>query len=187
MRERRPPGFTLLEVVVVLALVAVLAAALVTTLARRPSDAQGAALARTFDVLVEGILDYRTDVRRYPPELRHLATPPPDGTTDLCGRTLPAQFRSSWQGPYVGRVLPAAGFPVGDARVENDLETEPASITPDSPGLLIIVTRDVDRDVAIDLEHDYDTTEDLTDGTIRWTATGAGQGTLEYALPITGC
>lgn len=183
----RRTGFTLIEVVVVLAIIAILGAVLVASLARRPADAQAAAIARTLDALGEGVLEYRTDVRRYPSGLRHLSTPPPNGTTDLCGRPLPAPFRASWRGPYVGRVIPAAGFPVGDARVDEAVETEPATFTPGTSGLLVFTVVDVDSVVAIDLEHDYDATEDLGAGTVRWTATGAGQGTLRYALPVTGC
>lgn len=180
-------GFTLLEVVVAVMILTVMAAAVAAAVARRPRQAEASSLAQTLNAVSDAILHFRTDVRRYPTELRYLTTPPPGTAVDLCGRALPASFSSAWQGPYLDRAVSAAGLVVVDATMLNVPEKEPATFTTSTAGSLLIVVEGVDSAAADQLDRAFEGSPDLTSGTIRWTAASGGVGTLRYALPVRGC
>ncbi|MEK6236699.1 MAG: type II secretion system major pseudopilin GspG [Planctomycetales bacterium] len=88
-RDRLRAGFTLMEVMLVLVILAILAAAVVTNYDR----IFGSALKRTAKIKVESIASaimlYKFDVLDYPPNLEALITAPPEVD--------PAH----WEGPYL--------------------------------------------------------------------------------------
>jgi prepilin-type N-terminal cleavage/methylation domain-containing protein len=183
----RRRAFTLFEVVVALTIVAMIAAVIVAAIGGRIQDSRSAALAQTLTTLSEGVMGYRTDVRRYPKNLRYLSTAP-SGVTDLCNQTVPASFLSSWRGPYVKTNFLATGLVLQEMTVNDALELDPVGpYTATTNGALVIVTQDVDLAVAQQLETTFDGNNDLAAGTIRFTLVAAGKGTLRYAMPVRGC
>lgn len=187
-RARCRRGFTLIEVLVVIGILAILAVIVIAPLTRRQRDAEASALAKTLDGIAEAVLEYRTDVRRYPTGLTLLTTAPTVSDVDLCGRSIPASFRANWRGPYLERDVPSTGLRVGDARVMAALEKEPATFASGTAGNLLIVVEDVDSTAAVLMEQSMETgASDLAAGTIRWTAAGGAMGTLRFAFPIKGC
>lgn len=181
-------GFTLIEVLVVIGILAILAAIILVPMQRRQREAEATALARTLDAVAEAVMEYRTDVRRYPPTLTLLTTAPTVANTDLCGRTLPASFVANWRGPYLERSVTATGLRVGDATALDALEKEPATFTTSTVGNLLIVVQDVDSAAAVRMEETLESgATDLGAGTVRWTAGAGAMGTLRFAIPIKGC
>ena len=187
MLTRRAHGFTLLEVVIALAIVALVGAVVVASLAGRVRDSRSAAVAQTMATLSDGILQYRADVRRYPKNLTLLATAPV-GVTDLCNQAVPTTFLSAWRGPYVKGVILATGIKIQEITVNDALELSPVGpYTATTNGALVIVAQDVDSTIARELETRFDGNADYTAGTIRFVHVASGQGTLRFATPVRGC
>jgi prepilin-type N-terminal cleavage/methylation domain-containing protein len=100
----RRPAFTLAEVLVAVALIAVLAAVLVPTVRGKLQDSYENAIISEFDNLASAITAYRQDVGKYPPhidELVLLRTSTP--STDRCGNALTTTAKANWRGPYITR------------------------------------------------------------------------------------
>lgn len=189
-RSSHPPtrAFTLLEVVIGLAIIAFLGAVILSAVGGRVREGRSASLAQTLTTLRDGIVQYRADVRRYPKNLRYLTTSPTAGVTDLCNQTVPASFRSLWRGPYSNAVILTTGLAVEEMVVSDAVELDPAGpYTVSSTGSIVIVTTDVDSTVARELETRYDGTADWVNGTIRFTHIANGKGTLRFAVPVKGC
>lgn len=182
------PGFTAIEVLVVLAVLAILAAVVHRQVGRSMDSGRSAALAQSLDGLRQAIYQYRTDVRRYPRELVFLSAQPASAT-DLCGRNVPAGFLEQWRGPYTAQPIGATGIQVGDARIQNALEPDPATLAIEQTGTLSIVVTDVDVQVAEALDRAYDGDGSLTTGVVRWSegVVGSGRGTLRFSLAVRGC
>ncbi|MGQ0815660.1 MAG: prepilin-type N-terminal cleavage/methylation domain-containing protein [Gemmatimonadota bacterium] len=182
------PGFTMVEILTVIAVLAILSAVIVTQVVPRVTESKGAAVARTLDAFRDAAIEYRADVRRYPTHLRHLTTAPVTGTRDLCNQTIPAQFLAAWRGPYLKAAVSSAGLPIAEATVRDSLELDPAGpYTSTSTGAMVVVTQNVDSVVAVQLESAFDGNSNLTSGTIRFTPGAARTGTLKFAIPVRGC
>lgn len=182
---RKARGFTVVEILVGLAIVGIMAGILVPALLGRVRDSRRSALSQTLFALSQGIAEYRKAVTRYPSHLTLLTTQPELGvSTDACGNLLNAASINNWRGPYVSREILPAGIPLGDGLIENALTRETVGT---STYLLMNVTS-VDRQIATDLEADLDgTPEDSTGGTVRFAATTPALVTLSYSIPIAGC
>lgn len=185
---RRHEGFTAIEVVVAVILVAVLAALLIPAVAARVRQGQTSAVAQSLDALSHAITSYRIDVRRYPTRLSHLTSEPPAGDTyDPCGRAVPTAFLANWRGPYLPTNITPGGLRVGDALVQDTLETDPTVFTITSVGYLLIEVDAVDEESATSLDDAFDGGDGFNDGGVTWTATSGGQGTLKFGVRIRGC
>ena len=118
------PGFTTVEVLVALAIVAVLSAIVIPEIVGRIRESRQSALSQTFFGLSQGIAEYRKAVTRYPYQLILLTQAPVllDPTAkDACGNNLNASHINNWRGPYVSRQLLSTGIAMGDAQIENQL------------------------------------------------------------------
>lgn len=175
-------GFTLVEIVVSIALVALLAAAITMQMVRRTVDGEAAALSRNIDSLSRGVVAFRNDVRRYPGRLSYLPTAPAVGSKDSCGSNIPARFLAYWRGPYVERVISTDGISSGSSTIQDSLHRVVVSDT-----VLRIVVEGVDEGVADLVERNFDTVVDPAAGTIRWTLDADARGTLTYSFPVRGC
>jgi prepilin-type N-terminal cleavage/methylation domain-containing protein len=185
---RSRSGFTMVEIVTVLAIMALLAAVVVPQILQRIGEGKGAALARTLSAVSDAAIEYRADVRRYPTHLRFLSTAPTAGTKDLCNQTVPTTFLAAWGGPYVKTPFTTSGVPVGDATVRDSLELDPVGpYTTSTNGSLVVVALNVDSTVAVQLEKAFDGNSTFGSGTIRFTPGLAKTGTLKFAIPVRGC
>lgn len=187
----RRGGFTAIELLVVLAVLAILAAVVVRNVGSTTESGRTAGLAQSLDALRQSVYAYRADVRRYPTHLRYL-TSKPGSADDLCNRTVPPPFLDEWRGPYTGQTITTDGIPIGDARILDALDF-PAGHTIETPATLYIEVVDVDSTIAARLERAYDgETLSYTDGVILWDDAGNGSsgdriGTLSFGIPISGC
>ncbi len=187
MKTKRA-GFTMAEIVTVLAIVAVLAAVIIPQALRKISDAHSAALATDMDALAKAIEAYRGNMGRYPSSLTQLATAPVSGATDACGSAIPSQLLTQWRGPYINRTITSSGLPAGDTNIKATLARDPATIAGGNFGVLYIETENVDQGVANVVERAYDGgTPDLVTGNVRWNLVANGRGTLKFGVPIKGC
>lgn len=194
MTPPRRRGFTVLEVIIAILLIAIMSAAVIPALMGRIRDAQTSALSQTLFSLSLAIFEYRKAVTVYPPQLVHLATKPASTVTDACGVTaIGVPNSNNWRGPYVSRELVTGGIGIGDAQINNQLRREPGP-----PVVLYMDVAAVDNTTTIDIETSYDgpiTGASPTTGTIRYTTGTVGSlpaappqtYNLSYGIPITGC
>jgi prepilin-type N-terminal cleavage/methylation domain-containing protein len=113
-RSRRG-GFTLPEVLVTVAIVAVLAAMVVPAVTQQISKGDQGQLSGALTSVQTGITSYVSDVRRFPGALSQLVTAPAANDTALApaGRLNAAQA-ALWRGPYLQTTLAEGdSMPVG--------------------------------------------------------------------------
>lgn len=178
-------GFTLVELTIAVALVAMLAGVLYVQVVGRSTDGQAAALLRNIDSIEDAIAAFRNDVRRYPAQLVHLTVQPPSGALDSCGAVIPTRFRQQWSGPYLNRQVTTAGISSGTSTTGNGLERD--EVLGDTA--IVVVTQGVDLAVADRIEEVIDVSGGFTAGTVRWQAdvATANRGVLRYRVPVRGC
>lgn len=181
-RVRR--GVTLVEILIVMAILATLAAVLYPSVAGQLRKGQATALANQLDNLRVAISNYRANVVRYPSLLTQLTVQPAAGALDACGVAIPATNRAWWRGPYLAQNI-LGNFPVGDGTVQNAL-VRVVTVTPVANLQIDVV--DVDSTSAADIERQYDGTPlNYATGSILWVSTGPAVGDLTYQIPIRGC
>ena len=105
----RRNGFTLVEVLVILAILAALAAILVPTVANQVRKADVGRVVGDLDNLRTGVEAFLVNVHRYPGDAHDLGTPISGTDTDINGATYPVGLISRWEGPYVDRVVSDGG------------------------------------------------------------------------------
>ena len=179
-------GFTLVEILVAMAIAAILAGIMFPSLINQIRSGEASSIASTADGIRDAILQYRADVRRYPTHLRYL-TAPPSSANDLCGRNVPSDYLGRWKGPYLDREVTTLGVRAGDAIVLDSLGRSPSTFATNTTGELQIRIQDVDSSTARQIEDGHDTSSDFSIGTIRWTEVSGGVGILSMVIPVRGC
>jgi type II secretory pathway pseudopilin PulG len=175
-----------MELLVALAIIALLAAMLYPTVGAQFRKGESTALANQLDNLRQSIANYRTNVQKFPSQLTQLTTQPVVGTDrDICGTLLPAANVALWRGPYLTQVIQATGVPTGDATIRNALGYVGGGLG--QPGTLRILVDNVENSAANDLEAQFDGNANLTTGTILWTVVSGTLGTLTFQIPIRSC
>lgn len=186
------------EILVALAILAILTAAIVPMLMSKVEDARRAALSQSLLAISQAVAEYRKAVTRYPPTLAVLTVAPIATNGDACSaaNSLPAINIANWRGPYLSREMVATGLKMADGTVQNALRR----IVSGPSTYLLIDVAGVETDVAIAMEAEYDgnVVNPATTGTIRYTtdalpstpivpAAPPGTVNLSYAIPISGC
>lgn len=113
-RSRRA-GFTLPEVLVTVAIVAILAAVVVPTVTNQISKGDDANLTSNVASLRTGITAFVSDVRKFPGRLQHLLTQPVATDDDITGGDYGTLAVSRWRGPYQTGSLQAAAATAVDS------------------------------------------------------------------------
>ena len=186
MRSAR--GFTLGEVLVAMAIVAVLSAMTIPMVFSRIAAAQAKAFADTFASLSQSIAQFRAATGTYPKVLSQLATAPLGTDNNLCNGTFSGK-EATWRGPYTSRAVTTNGILVGEYTIQNQMHR----VTSTTPNTMQIDVGSVATSIVDDLEEQIDAgTADGTTGTIQYTtapvgtlgAAAAGTYNLSYAIPI---
>jgi len=99
----RRSGFTLAEVLVTLAIIAVMVAVLLPALNSQLSKGDTGRLASDFVNIRTGAQAFISDVHRYPRTMGQLTTAITTSATDINAVTIPAGLVTKWKGPYIGR------------------------------------------------------------------------------------
>lgn len=190
-------GFTLIEILVALAIMAALTAILYPAVSGKVRDARTSAIAQSLQGYAQAISEFKKATTRYPGSL-NLLTIAPVGSTDkdICGNVLSTTPASLWRGPYMTRVMPPGGMPMGDAVILPALRRA----TSGTEIYLMVDLTGVESSTTGDLEAQFDAgTQNFLTGTIRAT-TGAVSGSspaigaavpstynVSYAIPINSC
>lgn len=188
----------MVEVLVSLAIIAIMAATIVPGIVGKMRDARRSALSQTLLAISQGVGEYRKAVTRYPPNLTVLTVAPVAGvTTDACGGAnyLSVGNANNWRGPYLSREMLATGLRMADGVIQNPLRR----VASGTAAYLLIDVSGIETIVATDLEDEFDgSPANATLGTIRYTtlalpapstvgAATAGTVNLSYSIPIAGC
>jgi len=191
-------AFTVVEVLIALAIIALLAALIIPTAKSQLDKSQVSAVAANLQAVREGILAYRENVGYYPTQLAQLATKPGSGgvtSNNSCGAVTPAANIAKWRGPYIAQAITTSGFPSGDVTIQNDLVRTPANTSGAPEGTLAVSVTDVvnsaTESLAKDVEKAFDgwtaDTLTLSSGAIRWTVVSGVMGTMTFHLSIRNC
>lgn len=108
-------GFTLPEVLVTVAIVAILAAVVVPTVTNQIGKGDDSNLTSNVASLRTGITAFVSDVRKFPSRLQHLITLPVATDDDITGGDYGALSVGRWRGPYQTGSLLAAGANATDS------------------------------------------------------------------------
>jgi prepilin-type N-terminal cleavage/methylation domain-containing protein len=182
LRTRR--GFTLAEILVALALMALLAAVLLPTVAGQVLKGDAGRVVQDLEAVRAGSERFLTDVRRYPGRYSDLSSAITVANTDVLGNAYTNGQVTKWAGPYVTKDTITASVETGfGGRITNVLDT--VTNTNAIPYLTFVVTGitgpDADR---IDEQIDGPSANPRTTGLLRWVSAG-GVDSLKYlAMPI---
>ncbi len=190
--KTRFAGFSMVEVLVALAIIAVLAAVMIPALNSKLRDSRQSAIAQTLNGIALGMAEYKKAMGRYPGQLNLLADNPVASSRDVCGALTAASSTALWRGPYISRDFSTNGMPMGDGRILSPVRRSPVTVS--SSGTIAFVLIDVtgvETDIATDLENLFDGVTDVAAGTIRYTsstipAQGTGNPTPAIAASTPG-
>lgn len=179
------------EVLIVVAILAVIAAVTIPTIMDQMRVGYANAVAGELNTLSQAIIDYRSNVGRYPAQLAYLTFLPSSGVNDPCGVAYVAANYSGWHGPYVNRNITGYYVIANDDSVANTIVRSPAAQNNAVTNYLQINIAYVDTLTALALDQQIDGVVNFAAGSILWTKTsGSGlysKGTLTYQMPIHGC
>jgi prepilin-type N-terminal cleavage/methylation domain-containing protein len=193
-RSRLRAGFTVLELLVTLGIMAIISVAVVLTVKPRLDKTQADTLDDSWRAVETAIKSYRQHVGKYPSDVRQLiykpgsVGPPAVPSTTSCGSALSPAQSNRWRGPYLAASGAATSLMVAGGDVPNALIREPASST--LVGRLLVNVNEVDQTAASLLEGRLDPAPpDLASGRVRWSPVplGSDRGTLSFAMVIGSC
>lgn len=101
-------GFTLVEVLVILAIIAVLAGVLVPVVTNQIRKAETGRVTSDLNGIRTGVEAFISDVKRYPNEIADLSSALDGTDEDINGDTYPTGLQNNWDGPYIDRVMVSA-------------------------------------------------------------------------------
>jgi prepilin-type N-terminal cleavage/methylation domain-containing protein len=184
-RPRDPahrPGYSLIEVLVTISLFTVIAVILLPVLFTSSTGERLDKADEDLKEITDALAAFYADVGRWPGAMTQLVSPIAGGDQDICGNTYGGR-RTRWAGPYLQKVLPAGGLPVG---VGTALDTFEHGVGPTIDYLRIVVT-DVAGSDALALDHSIDGSDGAASGTVQWAGVTSGVVTLYWTVPITRC
>ena len=106
-KRHRPEGFTLIEILVVVMILAVLAATIIPQFASTTQSAKAKAARHDIATLESSVERFFLDMDRYPTaeeQLRALTSPPADGGKNWHGPYIKELMPDPWGNPYVYRI-----------------------------------------------------------------------------------
>lgn len=188
-------AFTIAEILVALAIIAILAAVLIPGLSPKIGSAQASNLIQDVRSISNGLQQFRENVGWYPSTIASLSTF--SSGNDLCGASIPATNVNQWRGPYIAMTPLAAGIPSGDAMIGLALTRTPTTTSSSTvmAGTMSFDVTAVDSIVVSEVETAFDgssaSVTKYSTGSVLWAkASGLGvgtTGTLTYKIPVRGC
>ena len=174
-------GFTLAEILVALALIALLAAVLLPTVAGQILKGDAGRVLQDVSAIRAGIEQFLADVHRYPSRYSDLSTLITTSGTDINGNVYTSGLVGKWAGPYVTKdVVPVeTGFA---GSIQNVFKIQQASNAVNYVSIIITGINGPDFD-KVDLQVDGTGTTRTT-GLFRWVSTGGVDSTKFLAVPI---
>ena len=186
-RARRCGAFSLMEILVALAIVAVLAAVIIPGLNAYLETARIRRIEETLVTLARGVRDYKSSTGSYPSDLLRLTTQPVVGDNDVCGAPISAAQVAAWHGPYLSITIGSAGVVVGEDTVITTLKRKPVTAAFGGElGVLQLIVENASSATALRVDADLDGDASLISGVVTWN-TASGPPRLFYAVQIAGC
>lgn len=177
-------GFTLVEVLVILAILAALAAVLVPTVSNQVRKADVGRAVGDLTNLRSGVEAFLVNVHRYPGDMEDLVYPISDDPlvdTDVSGAGYSTGLASKWEGPYIDRVI------VDDGEIETGfggmVQDEFTVTTASDVDYLTVTIHGIALPEFTLLDAQIDEGNGAAAGRLRWTA-GTPDVIHFYALPI---
>lgn len=185
-RIRRPAkhiaGFTLAEVLVTLALIALLGAALLPVVSGQILKGDAGRTTEDLRSVQVGIEQFLGDIHRYPGKYSDLSKVITTANTDINAATYTTGLVAKWAGPYVAKDTVNASVPTGYGGSITNVFMKVAN-TNGINYVTVVITgisgADFDR---IDLQ--YDGVVGRTSGLLRWVSAGGIDSTKFLATPI---
>jgi type IV pilus assembly protein PilE len=203
--SERPDGFSLLEILVAIAIMAVMAAVVYPAVSSKLRDSRTAVAAQTLLGLSQAIAEEKRATTMYPGNLQLLTTVPSAGSSyNICGALASTNVYSStqaglWRGPYISRDILSTGVVIGDATINAGLRR----VVSGSSTWLVMDVPAVEQKIAEDLDTQFDGggASSSTTGTIQWStssitgtttssavsSTASPLTNLSYYMPINSC
>lgn len=182
---RGPCGFTLIEMLVTLAIAVILAAVVVPGVVRSLDRTRLDTGQSSLESIASAIAAFNSDIGEYPPTMSQLLNPLVAGDQDICGSNYNGGERNAWAGPYITRDLPTGGLPIGIGKVRDAFLVLTAAGGID---YLTIVADSVEAADALALDNRIDGDNSQGTGTIRWTNPDAnGFVIFGYCIPFPDC
>lgn len=122
-RRRRRSGFSLVEILLTVVIIALLTAVVVPTVMGRINSARGDAIIAEMQSLQNGILLYYRDIGRYPSTLEQL-NGIVAGDVDACGTPLPSTAAGKYRGPYINKQINILDPPPAPINTRYQLATD---------------------------------------------------------------
>ena len=181
-RQTPTRGFTLAEILVALALMALLAAVLLPTVAGQILKGDAGRVGQDLQAVRGGAEQFLADVHRYPGRYSDLSKVIAIANTDLLGSNYNAGLVSKWKGPYVTKDTVNSAVDTGFggsitntfARVTNTNAIQYLTVV-----IVGISGPDFDK-----IDEQVDGVINRTSGLLRWNSTGGIDSTKFLAIPI---
>lgn len=171
-------GFTLAEILVALALIALLAAVLLPTVAGQILKGDTARVSQDLEAVRSGIEQFLADVHRYPGKYSDLSKAIVNTDTDINGATYPDGLVNKWGGPYVTKDTFNATIATGFGATI--LNTFSKTLHTNGANYVTVSISGIDSLDFYRLDEAFDGAGDSTKGRLRWSG-----GTTKYlAIPI---
>lgn len=189
-RARRA-GFTLPEVLVTVAIVAILAAVVVPTVTNQISKGDDSNVQSNIASLRTGVTAFVSDARKFPSRIQHLLVRPIATDDDIAGGDYGAQAVARWRGPYqTGSLLPAAAtpqdsVPMGLAYLI-DTFVDTAFAAPNTGYLGVLIGGVSSNAAAVHIDSLIDGGTGRTTGNLQWALTGADPAGGRLTLLLMG-
>lgn len=180
-RPSKTRGFTLAEVLVTIAIIAIMAAVLLPALNNQLSKGDTSRIASDLTNMQSGVQAFFSDIRQYPDSASQLVSGISASSTDINGATFQPSAVTAWKGPYVARdVLSNTGGRAAFSTVFTKTATS-------STNFLTISISPITSDQFATLEATLDegaTGATSSTGQVRYSVSGT-VGTLSFlAMPI---
>jgi prepilin-type N-terminal cleavage/methylation domain-containing protein len=177
-------GFTLAEILIALALIAVLAAVLLPAVAGQILKGDAGRVSQDLDAVRSGVEQFLADVHRYPGKYSDLTTKITTVKTDINANVYAAGLVAKWGGPYVSKDTMNATVETGFGGSIQNVFMKVAN-TNAVDYLTVVITGiagpDFDR---LDAQVDGTGANPRTTGLLRWVSSGGVDSTKFLAVPI---
>lgn len=176
----RRRAFSLIEVLVALAVMVTLAAVIVPGVVQILDRARVDRGYESLNAISAAVLAFRTDVGHSPAALTQLSEPITGAMSSSCGVSYGqkgGQAAKAWAGPYLNRIVPTTGLPVGIGTAENALNQVGATLQVTVNGVL-------EAD-ALALDTRVDGGDGAGAGGVQWS--GTDFVTLLWVMPAPAC
>jgi prepilin-type N-terminal cleavage/methylation domain-containing protein len=179
----RRKGFTLVEVLVILAILAALAAILVPTVSNQVRKADVGRVTGDLTNLRSGVEAFLVNVHRYPGAINHMTHPITTSQQDVMGSLYPQGLAGRWEGPYIDRLLNDDVLPTGfGGDIQAAFRVDTVALVP----YLTIRIKGIAEPEFLLIDAQLDDGHGADAGRLRWFTgdTTAPDSIHFYALPI---